>query len=167
MTTAECFFKRFNTQRPHTPFKLKCFIFILMHSIYNDSYNKETYITALPCRLQAAFTMRFVYKGHAHQLIDLLWLQLPYIWKGNTYNLFNQSQSSISHHITPLVINSLRGRHTYTRIQTSQTKVISRNQSRFGRRAPGLKMLDYFLKFLKIKPFENFLLYSIFLYTPS
>jgi len=42
--------------------------------------------------------MRFVYKGHAHHLIDLPWLQLPYKWKGNTYNLFKQSQKL---YITP------------------------------------------------------------------
>jgi len=42
------------------------------------TYNKETSITALPCPLCAVFTMRFVYKGHAHQLYDLPQLQLPY-----------------------------------------------------------------------------------------
>jgi len=38
-------------------------------------------------------------------------------------------KSSISNHITPLVINSFWGGHTHTRIQTSWTKAISRNQS--------------------------------------
>ena len=53
-------------------------------------------------------------------------------------------KSSISHHITPLVINSLGGGHTHTHththarthasILTSWTKAISRNQSRAGLR---------------------------------
>jgi len=40
----------------------------------------------------------------------------------------------ISHHITPLVINILRGgdTHTHTHTHTSQTKAISRNQSHTG-----------------------------------
>jgi len=42
--------------------------------------------------------MHFVYKGHTHQLIDSPRLQLPYKRKGNTYNLFNQSQKL---YITP------------------------------------------------------------------
>jgi len=37
-------------------------------------------------------------------------------------------KSFISHHITPLVINSLGGGHTHTCILTSRTKAISRNQ---------------------------------------
>jgi len=43
-------------------------------------------------------------------------------------------KSSISHHIMPLVINSLGGRytHTHTNILTSRTKAISRNQSCAG-----------------------------------
>jgi len=45
-------------------------------------------------------------------------------------------KGSISHHIMPLVINSLGGghTHTHTRIQTSRTKAISRNQSCAGQR---------------------------------
>jgi len=42
--------------------------------------------------------MHFVYKGHAHQLIDSSRLQLLYKQKGNTYNLFNHSQKF---YITP------------------------------------------------------------------
>jgi len=56
------------------------------------------YITDLPSRLRVVFMTRFVYKGHAHQLINLPRLQLPYKQKGNTYNLFNQSQKR---YITP------------------------------------------------------------------
>ena len=38
---------------------------------------------------------------------------------------------SISHHITPLVINGLGGGHTHTHTHTdAQTKAISRNQAR-------------------------------------
>jgi len=100
------------------------------------------YITALPCHLRAVFTMQFVYKGHTHQLIDSPWLQLPYKWKGNTYNLFNQSQISISHHITPLVINSLGGGHTHTQTYShcrqKQFKETSHVQAE-GQRTPGLK----------------------------
>jgi len=38
----------------------------------------------------------------------------------------------ISHHIAPLVVNSLGGGDTHTCIQTLWTKAISRNQSRAG-----------------------------------
>ena len=45
---------------------------------------------------------------------------------------------SISHHITPLIINSLRGEHTHTqtRILTFVDKAILRKP---GRHIPGLK----------------------------
>jgi len=56
------------TQRPHALFKLKHFVFILKHSFWNYSFNKETSITALPCPLCAVFTTRFVYEGQTHQL---------------------------------------------------------------------------------------------------
>ena len=45
---------------------------------------------------------------------------------------------SISHHITPLAINSLGGRHTHA-YRHSWTEVILRNQAHVcGQRAPGL-----------------------------
>jgi len=47
-----------------------------------------------------------------------------------TKTCLTNHKSSISHHITPLVINSLGGGHTH--MQTSQTKVISRNQACTG-----------------------------------
>ena len=49
----------------------------------------------------------------------------------------------ISHHIMPLVINSLKGGGTQAHIHTSQTKLISRNQActlATGRHIPGLKI---------------------------
>jgi len=87
---------------------------------------------ALPCPLHVVFTMRFVYKGHAHQLyrfattstaIDINERQMP-------KTCLTNHKSSISYHITPLVINNLGGGHTHmhTNIQTSWTKAISRNQ---------------------------------------
>jgi len=45
-----------------------------------------------------------------------------------TKTCLTNHKGSISHHIIPLVINSLRGRHTHVCIQTSGTKAISRNQ---------------------------------------
>jgi len=41
-------------------------------------------------------------------------------------------KGSISHHIMPLVINSLRGGHTHTHTHIARTKAISRNQSHAG-----------------------------------
>jgi len=55
-------------------------------------------------------------------------------------------KGSISHHIMPLVINSLGGGHTHTHIQTSWTEAIPRN---LGRRAPGLKSM--YLNKMKLK----------------
>jgi len=63
-TTGECSFKCLNTEL----FKLKCFVFILKHSFEITLIIKEMSMTALPCLLRAVFTMRFAYKGHAHQL---------------------------------------------------------------------------------------------------
>ena len=57
--------------------------------------------------------------------------------------MFNQLYGSISRHITPLVINSLGGRHTHTQthIQTSAQEQFqeTRRVPACGRRAPGLK----------------------------
>jgi len=83
-------------------------------------------ITAFPGSLSAVFTMCFVYKGHTHH---------PYGFdcnvndKENPKTCLANHKSSITHHITPLVINSLGGGHTRTSILTSWTKAISRNQA--------------------------------------
>jgi len=58
-----------------------------------------------------------------------------YINKRETTKTYlTNHKGSISHHITPLVINSLMGGHTHTHIQTSWTEAISRNQARAGQR---------------------------------
>ena len=55
---------------------------------------------------------------------------------------------SISHHITPLVINSLRGGHTHTHTQTHMHTFVDRSNSKKpGTRrpqacAPGLKTIQ-------------------------
>ena len=53
----------------------------------------------------------------------------------------------ISHHITPLVINSLRGGHTHTSIQTSRTKQFQETNRApaKGRSATGLKINECIL----------------------
>jgi len=112
-TAAEYSFKHLEMQCPHTNFKLKCFVFILKQSFYNNSYNKEASIMALPCSIRAVFTTCFVYKGHVHQLLNSPQLQLPYKRKGKPKTCLTNHKGSISHHITPLVINSLRGWHTH------------------------------------------------------
>ena len=51
----------------------------------------------------------------------------------------------ISHHITPLVINSLRGEHTHTQAyRRLRTEAILRNQQApaCGGRVPGLKTTE-------------------------
>jgi len=52
---------------PHT-FLTKVLRLYTKAQLLNDSYNKETFITALPCPLHAVFMTHFVYKGHANQL---------------------------------------------------------------------------------------------------
>jgi len=85
---------------------------------------KEMSITALPCPLHAVFTMRFVYKGHIHQLYGFAMTSTPKREIPKT--CLTNHKASISHPIVPLVINSLGGGHAH--IQTLRTKAISRNQ---------------------------------------
>ena len=59
----------------------------------------------------------------------------------NHRTFFTNHMGSISHHMTPLVNNSLGGRHTQTRLPTFADKVILRNQARAGQREPGLKVM--------------------------
>jgi len=134
-------------QRPHALFKLKCFVFILIHNFYNDSYSKETYVMALPCHLRAVFTTRFVYKGHAHQLLIRHDFNCHINERKTPTTCLTNHKSSISHHITPLVIHSLGGGHTHTHAYSH------RGQKQFqetrctpakGWRTPGLtKIVSY------------------------
>jgi len=75
-----------------------------------------------------------------HDALCLQRLRPPTIWIHHNFNChinekktpktcLTNHKNSISHHITPLVINSLGGRHTHASILTSWTKAISRNQS--------------------------------------
>jgi len=72
---------------------------------------------ALPCLLHAVFMMRYVYKGHLHQLYDSPRLQLLYKQKGIPKTCLTNYKGSISHHIMPLVINIFGGGETHTHTQ--------------------------------------------------
>jgi len=105
------------------------------------------HITALVFRLRVVFTMRFVYKGHAHQIIDSLRFQLTYDEGETPTTCLTNHKSSISHHITTLVINSLGGRHTHTQYHRHRGQKQFQETRRvppFGQRAPGLKILNMY-----------------------
>jgi len=128
-TTAECSFKHFNKQRPHALFKLKHFIFILKQAF------KTTLITN-KCTLQSylAIYVQFLWrtlftKATPTNLLICLDFNYHINERETLTTCLTNHKSSISHHIMPLVINSLGGGHTHTRILTSRTKAISRNQS--------------------------------------
>jgi len=92
--------------------------------------NKQMSIKALPFPLSAVFMMHCFYKGHAHQLKACHDFNSYINEKETPKTCLTNHKGSISHHITPLVINSLRGGHTHTHasILTLWTKAISRNQ---------------------------------------
>jgi len=92
------------------------------------------YITALPCHLHAVFTMHFVYKATPTNLLICHDFSCHINKRETPTTCLTNHKSSISHHIMPLVINSLGGGHTHTCILTLWTKVISRNQSHAGLR---------------------------------
>jgi len=90
-----------------------------------------TFIAALPCSLCAVFMTCFAYKGHACQLYRFATTSTAKIIneREKPKACLTNYKGSISHPSMPLVINSLRA-NAYTRILTSRTKAISKNQSR-------------------------------------
>jgi len=86
-------------------------------------------IMALPCPLRA-FSRCALFTKATPPTISICNDFNCYINEGETpKTCLTNHKDSISHHITPLVINSLGGGHTHASILTSQTKAISRNQS--------------------------------------
>ena len=98
-------------------------------AVLNDCYNEAMAYTALAYSYWASFHDTYICLHHAHYGYRL---QLPY--KSHRTYLTN-CMGSISHHITPLVINSLRGGHTHTQAyRHSWTEAILRNQACTSRR---------------------------------
>ena len=81
-------------------------------AVLNDCYSELTAYTALAYSYWASFHDAYICLRHAHYWYRL---QLPY--KSHKTYLTNR-MGSISHHITPLVINSLGGGHTHTHTHT-------------------------------------------------
>ena len=83
-------------------------------AVLNDCYSEVMAYTALAYSYWASFHNEYICLRNAHYRYRL---QLPY--KSHRTYLTN-CMGFISHHITPLVINSLGGGHTckHTRIQT-------------------------------------------------
>jgi len=143
-TTAECSFKRLDMQRPRVHFKLKHFIFILKHSFMALSLitNKcplwlylAFYVLFSWCAL---FTKATLINCRIHHNFNC------YINDRETpKTCLTSHKGSISHRIMPLVINSLRGRHTYTQAYRHRRQKQFRNQSRAGQ--TGLKSWYIFL----------------------
>ena len=75
-------------------------------TVLNDCYSEVTAYTALAYSYWASFHDTYICLHHGHCRYRL---QLPY--KSHRTYLTNH-MGSISHHIMPLVINSLGGRHT-------------------------------------------------------
>jgi len=145
-TTTEYSFKCFNMQHPHTLFKLKHFVFILKYSFKNDSYNKETSITAY-----LAFYVYFSWWALFTKAMPTNF-RICHDFNCNINeretpkNCLTNHKGSISHHITPLVINSLGGRHTntHTHIYSHHRQKLFQETSHtlvFGQHATGLKTL--------------------------
>jgi len=137
-TTAECSFKCFYTQCPHTLFKLKRFIFIRTNTQFLKWLlwqRNVRYGLTLP--FTCSFSWRALFTKATPTNVSICHDFNYQINKRKTpTTCLTNHKSSISHHITPLVINSLGDghTHTHTRIFTSWTKAISRNQSRTGQR---------------------------------
>ena len=108
-------------------------------AVLNDCYSELTAYTAIAYSYWASFHDTYICLRHAHYWYRL---QLPY--KSHKTYLTNR-MGSISHHITPLVINSLGGGHTHAYIRT---ETILRNQARAGLRPARawFKNVCYFIK---------------------
>ena len=117
--------------------------------------------TALAYSYWASFHDAYICLHHAHYQYRL---QLPY--KSHRTYLTNLMGLSISHHITPIVINSLGGGHTNTHTHThththtkkhayrhSRTDTIQRNQERASHRlaCARFKYLGFYTIFMFCK----------------
>ena len=94
------------------------------------------YITISIYRGSTSFHDAYICLRHAHYRYQP---QLPYK-SHRTYS--TNRMGSISHHITPLVIDSLGGGHTHTHTQTRIQKFADRSNSKKPG-APGLKTNSY------------------------
>ena len=92
--------------------KVLCLVTLLQLAVLNDCYSEVTAYTALAYSYWASFHNAYICLHYIHYRYQL---QLPY--KSHRTYLTNHMWS-ISHHITPLVINSLRGGHTHINTHT-------------------------------------------------
>ena len=90
--------------------------------VLNDCYSELMAYTVLAYSYWASFHNVYICLRHAHYRYQL---KMPY--KSHRTYLTNH-MGSISHHIMPLVINSLGGGHTHTHAYI-RTETILRNQA--------------------------------------
>ena len=96
-------------------------------AVLNDCYSEVTAYTALAYSYWAGFHNAYICLCHTHYRYQP---QLPYI-SHRTY--LTNRMGYISHHITPLVINSLGGGDTHASTHAykhSRTEAILRNRAR-------------------------------------
>ena len=96
---------------------------------YNDCYSELAPYTALAYSYRVSLHDAYECQGHTHKWYRL---QSPY---NSCRTCLTNRIGFISCHITSLVINSLRGRHTYTQTRTHidfRTETIIKNQTRVG-----------------------------------
>jgi len=115
-------------QRPHILFKLRHFVFMLKHGVKMTLITKKRPLwPTLPvtCSFHDVLLQR-----PCPPTIGFATYFNCHINKGETpKTCLTNHKDSISHHITPLVIDSFGDGHTHTHIQTLRTKAISRNQA--------------------------------------
>ena len=100
-------------------------------AVLNECYSEVMAYTALAYSYWASYHDSYICLRHTHYRYKP---QLPY--KSHRTYLTNR-MGCISHHITPLVINSLGGGHTHASTHAyrhSQTEAFLRNQARTGLR---------------------------------
>ena len=99
----------------------------------NDCYSELMAYTVLAYSYWASFHDKYICLHHAHYRYRL---QMPYK-RHRTYS--TNRMRSILHHITPLVINSLGGRHTNT--HTRKHTCIQTFTDRSNSKKPGARRL--------------------------
>ena len=136
----------------HPPLWLKhCILLLYSTAAFNDCYSKIMPYTVLPYSYWVSFHDVYQCQGHAYRRYRL---QLPY---NSSRTCLTNHMGFISCHITPLVINGLRGGHTHKHAHTHiRTETILRNQAPM--RAWFNKTFSEFLNHystIMISPFEE------------
>ena len=107
-------------------------------AVLNDCYSEVMAYTALPYSYWASFYDAYICLRHAHYRYRL---QLPY--KSHRTYLTNR-MGSISHHIMPLVTNSLEDGHTNIHTHTRKHTCIQTSADRSNSKKPGVLATGWF-----------------------